>query len=163
MIEGFSYIADMRTHTLVIGSMPSVASLGAGKYYAHKHNLFWKLCFEAFGMPFDAPCFGAKAELLLSHGIGLWDAVKSCEREGSGDADIKAIVPNDFAALFSRYPGINRLLFNGQAAFKLFKRYNGEFLDKKEYSVLPSTSPANASIPLSERKRAWLEALRKTI
>lgn len=160
MPQSFSYIADDKTRTLIIGSMPGIASLEAAQYYAHKHNLFWKLLFEATGTPYEAPDFEFKKKTLLTYGFGLWDAAQSCTREGSLDADIKNAVPNDFAGLFNRYPGIVRLLFNGQTAFKLFKRFNSALLEEKTYLVLPSTSPANASIPLAERRQKWLEALR---
>lgn len=160
MPESFDHIADERTTTLIIGSMPGIASLEAGQYYAHKQNLFWKFVFEAFGAEFAAPDFDTKVSLLLTNGFGLWDAAKSCVRDGSLDTNIKNAVPNDFAALFKKYPQINRLLFNGQKAFQLFKRFHGNLLIGRDYIVLPSTSPANASIPLSERRRLWMEALR---
>ncbi len=159
MPESFDYIVDEHTTTLIIGSMPGAASLAAGEYYAHKQNLFWKFVFEAFGAAFDSPDFETKVSLLLAHGFGLWDAAKSCVREGSLDTNIKNVEPNDFAALFRRHTQIKRLLFNGQKAFQLFKRFHGGLLDGRDYVVLPSTSPANASIPFSERRRLWTEAL----
>lgn len=161
MPESFDYIVNDKTHTLVIGSMPGIASLNAGEYYAHKHNLFWKLVFEAFKEEYAVPDFETKINLLLSHGIGLWDAAKSCSRNGSLDTNIKNVIPNNFQFLFSEYPHIRRLLFNGQKAFQLFKKYNSSLLVKREYIVLPSTSPANASIPLALRKQVWIDALTK--
>ena len=67
--------------------------------------------------------------------------------------------PNVFAALFALYPEIERLRFNGQAAFKLFCRFNKGLLEGRTWEVLPSTSPANASIPLAVRREKWLAAL----
>lgn len=162
MPHSFSYIADDRTRALVIGSMPGEASLAAGEYYAHRHNLFWRFVFEAYGEPFDPkapPAYGIKTGLLLAHGVGLWDAAESCAREGSLDSDIRNAMPNDFAALFALYLEIERLLFNGQAAFKLFCRFNKGLLEGRTWEVLPSTSPANASIPLAARREKWLAAL----
>ena len=162
MPHSFSYIADERTRALVIGSIPGEASLAAGEYYAHRHNLFWRFVFEAYGEPFDPkapPAYGIKTGLLLAHGVGLWDAAESCAREGSLDSDIRDAMPNDFAALFALYPEIERLLFNGQAAFKLFCRFNKGLLEGRTWEVLPSTSPANASIPLAVRREKWLAAL----
>lgn len=160
MLQSFNYIADTHTHTLVIGSMPGTTSLAANEYYAHRQNLFWKLVFEAYGESFENPDFATKTSLLLRHGVGLWDAAQSCWRQGSLDVNIKNAVPNDFATLFERYPQIKRLLFNGQTAFKIFKRFNGGLLENRNYLILPSTSPANASIPLARRRQLWLEALR---
>lgn len=161
MPESFDYIVDHNTRTLVIGSMPGIASLHAGEYYAHKQNLFWRFVYEAFNEVYDSPDFKAKTTLLLTHGFGLWDAAKSCSRQGSLDTHIKDVIPNNFPALFHKYPHIKRLLFNGQKAFQLFKKYHSAFLNEKEYAILPSTSPANASIPLSFRKQIWIEALTK--
>lgn len=159
MLHSFDFIADEMTTTLVIGSMPGVASLEAAEYYAHKHNLFWRFVFEAFGEEYHTPSYAQKIALLKAHHIGLWDAAKSCVREGSLDTNIKDVTANDFQALFLMYPNIKRLLFNGQKAFQLFKRFHGALLDDVQYIVLPSTSPANASIPLALRRRVWFEAL----
>ena len=117
MPHSFFYIADERTRALVIGSMPGEASLAAGEYYAHRHNLFWRFVFEAYGEPFDPkapPAYGIKTGLLLAHGVGLWDAAESCAREGSLDSDIRDAMPNDFAALFALYPEIERLCLTGR-------------------------------------------------
>lgn len=161
MLHSFDYIADDMTTTLIIGSMPGEASLTANEYYAHKYNLFWRFVFEAFGKEYHAPEYKEKILLLTTHRFGLWDAAKSCVRNGSLDTNIKNVEPNDFKALFQIYPNINRLLFNGQKAFQLFKRFHGDLLEKFDYVVLPSTSPANASIPLDKRRQVWFEALLK--
>ena len=163
MPQSFAYIADERTVRLVIGSMPGAASLAAGEYYAHKHNLFWRFAFEAYGAAFDVsqpPAYALKTSLLREHGTGLWDAAAFCQREGSLDAAIKNAAPNDFPALLSRYPQIECLLFNGQTAHKLFRRFYPELLEAKRWLLLPSTSPANASVPLAVRREKWLAALR---
>lgn len=160
MLHSFNFIADEMTTTLIIGSMPGVVSLEAAQYYAHKHNLFWRFVFEAFGEEYNAPSYERKIALLKAHHIGLWDAAKSCVREGSLDTNIKNVEPNDFGTLFQMYPNIQRLLFNGQKAFQLFKRFHRELLDTTQYIVLPSTSPANASIPLTLRQRVWIETLK---
>ena len=159
MPKSFNYIADKNTETLIIGSMPGVASLDAGEYYAYPHNFFWRFVFEAFDENFNIPTYKQKTELLLRHHIGLWDAAQSCVRDGSLDSHIKEVTPNDFKTLFVHYPNIKCLLFNGQKAFQLFKKFNSNLLDTKEYKILPSTSPANASIPLEIRRKLWLDAL----
>lgn len=125
--------------------------------------MFWRFVFEAYGELFDPkapPAYGVKTGLLLAHGVGLWDAAESCAREGSLDSDIRDAVPNDFAALFALRPGIGRLLFKGQAAFKLFCRFNKGLLEGRSWEVLPSTSPANAVHTAGGRGRNGLAALR---
>lgn len=160
MPKSFDYIVNEKTTTLIIGSMPGVASLEAGEYYAHPQNLFWRFVFEAFEEDFNAPDYLHKTTLLLQHSIGLWDAAKTCVRDGSLDSNIKDVSPNDFYSLFLAYPKIERLLFNGKKAFDLFKRFHAPLLSGKTYLVLPSTSPANASIPLAKRRSLWFAALK---
>jgi len=159
MLHSFNYIADEHTSTLIIGSMPGIASLEAHQYYAHKQNFFWRFIFEAFNENFDNPSYAEKINFLILHRIGLWDAAQTCIREGSLDSHIKNVVPNDFKVLFDIHPNISRLLFNGQKAFQLFKHFNGELLYHKQFMILPSTSPANASIPFNKKKALWIEAL----
>lgn len=159
MPQSFDFIVNKQTITLIIGSMPGIKSLNAQEYYAHKQNLFWKFVFEAFREKFDNPSYAMKINLLLQHHCGLWDAAQSCVREGSLDTNIKNVKPNDFDMLFACYPHIKRLLFNGQKAFQLFCRFHKDLLKDKDYLVLPSTSPANASIPLDKRRQVWLDAL----
>jgi hypoxanthine-DNA glycosylase len=159
MPQSFDFIVNEQTDTLIIGSMPGIKSLDAHEYYAHKQNLFWRFVFEAFRENFDNPSYAQKTTLLLQHHCGLWDAAQSCIRQGSLDTNIKNVKPNDFKILFELYPNIKRLLFNGQKAFQLFYRFNKYLLKNKEYIILPSTSPANASIPLEKRRKLWLTAL----
>lgn len=162
MIQSFDFIADERTEILVIGSMPGVASLNAQQYYAHPRNLFWMFLFEAFATPYNPltpPTYDEKITFALQHHIGFWDAAHTCSRTGSLDTHIKNVVPNDFQRLFSLYPQIHTLLFNGKTAFNLFSRFYQSLLTDKKYFILPSTSPANASIPLDEKRELWMKAL----
>ena len=159
MPQSFDFIVNEQTTTLIVGSMPGVKSLDAHEYYAHKQNLFWRFVFEAFSENFDNPDYTEKKAFLLKHHLGLWDAAYTCIRDGSLDAHIKNVEPNDFQMLFMLYPNIKRLLFNGQKAFLLFYRFHKNLLDNKDYLILPSTSPANASIPLNKKREIWVTAL----
>ena len=72
--KGFLPIADRRARVLVLGSMPSEASLAAGEYYAFRHNQFWRIAGEICGVAPDAPYARRKAAL-KRRGIALWDVV----------------------------------------------------------------------------------------
>jgi hypoxanthine-DNA glycosylase len=72
------------------------------------------------------------------------------------DSDIKHARPNDFEKLFRDCPDIRRVFFNGQTAHKLFVKHSREMcLPELELILLPSTSPANASISYEKKLEAW--------
>ncbi len=159
MLQSFEPFVDKKTRILVIGTMPGEASLNAGEYYAYKHNVFWRLASELFNeqRPFDD--YAQKLSCLRKQAIGLWDNLRFCERCGSLDSNIKNAVPNNFEKLFKEYPSICRLAFNGQQSYKFFKKFHPQLLDKYQYFVLPSTSPANASISYDKKLELWREAV----
>lgn len=152
--------ADARV--LILGSMPGVASLAAGRYYAHPRNQFWPLLGTVLG--FDASLdYADRLRRLQDAGIALWDVLLHCERPGSLDSAIRAAgrVPNDLAALLVRMPALRLVLFNGQAAAKLFHRHvplaTGSPLRVER---LPSTSPAHAGVSFDAKLALWRTALR---
>ena len=156
-IVAFPPVAGPDAEILILGSMPSVASLEEGFYYGHPRNAFWRILSEVYGV---APprTVGEKRALLLSRRIALWDALTACRREGSLDSAIREPELNDFCGLFLRCPGIRRVLFNGNTACRLFMKAGKPFLEGKSWAIMPSTSPAYT---LSyERKLAlWRQAL----
>jgi TDG/mug DNA glycosylase family protein len=156
-IRSFPPIAGPNAHTLILGSMPGVASLTAGQYYAHARNGFWTILGQLVG--FDAQLdYTARVERLINAGIAVWDVLQSCERRGSLDARIQRAVANDFSTFFGSHPGVVRVCFNGATAHALFRRHVIPTLDDapgRSYVRLPSTSPANAGIALSAKLDAW--------
>jgi TDG/mug DNA glycosylase family protein len=111
-LRGFAPIADENSRILILGSMPSVASLRKGQYYGHPQNAFWRLMPALLGEPFTED-YAQRTAMLLRHGVALWDVLKSCEREGSLDSNIKRPEVNDFAAFFDAHPRISRVYLNG--------------------------------------------------
>src|ERR1700741_1647656 len=97
-IRGFPPIADSRARVLVLGSMPSEASLAAGEYYAFRHNQFWRIAGALCGFEPGASYARRQAGLKPAR-VALWDVLASCVRPGSLDADIEedSIRVNDFA------------------------------------------------------------------
>jgi len=160
LLHGFAPIADARARVLVLGSMPSAASLAAGQYYAHPRNLFWPIAGELLG--FDpALDYAARCDALRRHGVALWDVLASCTRPGSLDSAIveSSIVANDFAEFLAGHSRIRAIFFNGAKAEQAFARYARGAIEARLEGVrltrLPSTSPANASIPLARKRAAW--------
>jgi len=160
MLTSFEPVVNRETTTLIIGTMPGVASLKAQEYYGNKRNVFWTLLFDILGEKHTELTYSARLNVLLKHQIGLWDSLAACEREGSLDSNIRKGVPNDFPALFLRYPSINRLLFNGKNSFQFYVQAYG-VPETMEYHLLPSTSPANAMKNYAEKKLLWQKALDK--
>ncbi len=159
MLQSFAPIADENTKILIIGTMPSAASLAVGEYYAHSRNIFWRLMTDIFNSGQYTINFSVKTQRLLCRHIGLWDALKSCERQTSSDNDIYSEQPNDFRAFLASHPNIKTLLFNGQKAFLFFKKYHHDLLADINCVVLPSTSPANARLTYQQKLAIWRRVL----
>lgn len=161
--KGFQPIEDARARVLILGSMPSEASLAAGEYYAFRHNQFWRIAGEICGIAADAP-YARRAAALKRRRIALWDVVESCVRPGSLDAAIRddTVRVNDFAAFLAAHPGIRRVCFNGRKAESAWRRRVQPALPaarKLEYRLLPSTSPAHAGMGYRSKLRVWRNAI----
>ncbi len=155
-LAGFPPIGDDHTHTLILGSFPGVASLAATQYYAHPRNQFWRLLGAVIGKPLHEYAYHTRLERLLKDGIGLWDMLAACEREGSLDAAIRDASPNDFDAFHTRFPKLRRVCFNGKTSGKF-----APVLSAAGYStlVLPSSSAANAILSFDQKLRVWRDIL----
>jgi hypoxanthine-DNA glycosylase len=157
-VRSFAPVADAAATRLILGSMPGVASLQAGEYYAHPRNLFWRILGELLGFDPGLPYAGRTAAL-ASAGIALWDVLKVCTRAGSLDA---AIVTgsgeaNDLPAFFARHPRVRRVYFNGATAEQCYRRLVLPLLPAAPlaYARLPSTSPAHAALGYDQKRAAW--------
>lgn len=153
----FEPVTAPDAHTLILGSMPSVQSLADGFYYAHPRNAFWRILAELFECP-QPQSIDEKKRLITDHRLALWDSIHSCCRPGSLDSSIRAVEPNDFAALFARCPEIRRICFNGRTAYAQFAAHAGEFLAGRQALLLPSTSPAY-TMKYEEKCKIWREAI----
>jgi double-stranded uracil-DNA glycosylase len=119
---------------------------------------------ELTGISTDLP-YEDRLKRLRKSGIALWDVCASAERVGALDAKIqfKTIVPNDFPSFFDAHKCIELICFNGKAAERLFCRKALADLPPAAKTlrreVLPSTSPAFASMRFEEKLSRWREAL----
>ncbi len=157
-IRSFAPIADRNARILILGSMPGVASLAAGQYYAHPQNAFWRIIAEL--LQFDAAsAYAVKVQSLTSAQIALWDVLRSCKRAGSLDAMIEpdTQITNDFRTFFDAHKKIKQVFFNGAKAEACFKRHVLRQIDGGaiRYTRLPSTSPAHASLSFKQKLAAW--------
>ena len=153
MIKSFDPVFNQNCKILILGSCPSIKSLEQGEYYAHKQNRFWRVMFAICGVqPTDD--YNAKKQMLLNHGIGLWDTIGLCERVGSLDSDITNAVPNDIPALIKNGK-VRCIVLNGNKAKSMFKHK----IEGVDIICLPSTSPANAKYSFDKLLQIWQNAI----
>jgi len=159
-IHSFPPVSGPAADRLILGSMPGKASLAANQYYAHPRNLFWPIIEILFDIPADLP-YEARCRQLAEQGVALWDVLRTCTRSSSLDSDIleASIVPQDFDGFLRAHPRIGVIFFNGAKAESVWRRHVGPTLPDDLAAIptsrLPSTSPANASIPYPVKLRQW--------
>lgn len=149
--KGFPPVVDAGIETLILGSFPSVASLGKAQYYGHPQNHFWRLVGTVIGEPLPEMEYERRLRTLLAHRIGLWDVIGACSRKGSLDSDIRNPRHNDFGRVTRIAKRLRRVCFNGKTAGRM-EAVLGE--RGFETVVLPSSSPAN-TMRFDEKLRQW--------
>jgi hypoxanthine-DNA glycosylase len=154
--RGFPPVAREDARVLILGSLPSEASLSVGEYYAHPRNAFWTIMRVIAGAEGG---YAARCHALQARGIAVWDVLSSSVRPGSLDADIdmNTAVPNDFEQFLAGHEDIRLVCFNGRKAQQMFQRRVQPLLPEFDFevSLLPSTSPAHASLTLAEKLATW--------
>lgn len=160
-VRSFIPIIAPGSRILILGTMPGVKSLEKREYYGHPRNAFWKIIYAVFGRAVEED-YRDRCAFLENSGIALWDVIESCRRPGSSDSAIKSAQPNDIKKLVEEHRAITAILFNGQAAEKIYRRLIGhDALPAIAYHVLPSTSPAN-TMKYEEKFRRWRNAIRES-
>jgi double-stranded uracil-DNA glycosylase len=149
------------------GINPGRFSAAAAAHFANPRNDFWRLLHEA---GFTPRLYEPSQQFdLLGLGIGLTNAAY---RTTKGSGDLRRA---DFAGSRERLERLALELSPRAIAFVGKEAYRGTFGERPELGpqqrtiddvglfVLPSTSPANAAVPYSDRLewfaelRAWLE------
>ncbi|WP_397572722.1 DNA-deoxyinosine glycosylase [Silanimonas sp.] len=159
-IASFAPAIPAAPRALVLGSMPGLASLRAGRYYAHPRNAFWPLMQALFAVPSRAP-YAERIAALGEAGVALWDVLAECEREGSLDSAIApaSVAVNDIPGLLANHVGLRVIALNGGTAARLFDRHVAPALGSRLAAMrvlrLPSTSPAHAARSFMEKAEAW--------
>jgi double-stranded uracil-DNA glycosylase len=158
--HGFPPVVGRRARVLILGSLPGQASLAARQYYAQPRNAFWKIMGEICGAG-PALEYRERLDHLTENAIALWDVLAAGERPGSLDSAIvrRTAVSNDFVSLFRAQPDIRVVCFNGRTAHDLYQRRVLGTLPAEirllPQRILPSTSPAHASLSLARKLEAW--------
>ena len=154
----FAPVYNEHSRALILGTWPSPKSREMSFYYGHPQNRFWPMLAALTGEPVPArEDIEAKKQIILRHGLALWDTLESCTITGASDASIKDVEPNDLAALVNRL-GVQAIFCNGATSGRLYRKY-AQPLTGLEAVVLPSTSPANAAFTMPRLLDAWGTAL----
>jgi len=150
-VESFPPIVSRHSRVLILGSMPGQASLRAGQYYAHPRNHFWPLLSAVTGTPLTALPYRRRLTAMRVCGIGLWDAIVACRRQGSLDGAIRDAEPAQAGRVRRAAPGLVLVCFNGQTAARALPSWRDA-----GYATLalPSSSPAYTR-PFAEKLAAW--------
>ena len=150
----FGPLYGPESRILILGSFPSVKSREQNFFYGHPQNRFWKVIAALYDreVPKTIP---EKRELILSHGLALWDSIASCVITGSSDASIREVRPNDLRIILDNSP-IERIYCNGRKSYEMYEKYILPEIGR-EAGCLPSTSPANAQWSLEKLIDAWKE------
>lgn len=158
--ESFAPISTLRSHTLILGSMPGIRSLAAEQYYAHPQNVFWQILGDIYGAP--VMTYQQRIALIRKNHLALWDVLKFCRRRGSLDnrIDSASIEVNDFDFFLRTRPLIRRVFFNGTKAEQEFKKrvipaLSAAVIARLALKRLPSTSPAHATLRPVDKMKAW--------
>lgn len=159
-LTGLAPVIDAGVRILVLGSFPGAASLAAGQYYAHPRNQFWRLISAVVGEDLATLPYAERLPRLLAHGVGLWDVLGECEREGSLDSNIRKPAANDFKRLRELCPLLETVGFNGQASGKFAPQF-----DAAGYRtlVLPSSSPAHMAMSFEQKLLVWAGLIKTSV
>ena len=158
----FEPVYNVRSRALILGTWPSPKSREMAFYYGHPQNRFWPMMAALTGEPVPArEDIEAKKQIILRHGLALWDTLERCTITGAADASIKDAVPNDIAALLAKAP-IEAVFCNGATAHRIYTKY---LLPVSGIPAvkLPSTSPANAACRPEKLREVWGAALKDYI
>jgi hypoxanthine-DNA glycosylase len=168
-VESFPPQVGAGCRVLVLGTVPSLRSLELRQSYGHAQNLFWPFMGQLFDAGPEQP-YAQRIARLHARGVGIWDVLERCERPGSLDSSIRpdSEIPNDIPGLLVAQPSITAIALNGAKALQVFERRIAGSIDPGRYAqltvlALPSTSPANASIPRAAKFQRWSELLSWTL
>lgn len=156
----FPPIAGADARVLILGSLPGQMSLQRQQYYALPRNAFWAIMGQLVGAGPESP-YAQRTQTLVERRIALWDVCAVAERAGSLDSAIlrASVVPNDFAGFLGRHADIRLICFNGAKAAELYRRLVDPALHAAlrdiPTRVLPSTSPAHASMSFDDKLTHW--------
>ena len=149
--RGLAPVLDARARVLILGSFPSETSLAARQYYAHPRNHFWPILGALLDEPLAELPYTQRLARVRERGVGLWDTIVACERDGSLDAAIRNAERAEIARVRRIARGLRAVAFNGGTAARAAPAWRAA-----GYATLalPSTSPAY-TLAVADKRAAW--------
>lgn len=144
--RGLGPVVDAKSGVLILGTLPGDESLRRQRYYSNPTNHFWALLADVFGVS-PGVGYADRLDFLADHGIALWDVLQSAQRPGSSDRAIADPGPNDFAELFTTFPALRRVGFNGTRAESLWRTYVRVQTDVPHATLVTATLPSSSGTP----------------
>jgi TDG/mug DNA glycosylase family protein len=150
--QGFLAVHGESVEVLILGRFPSRQSLEKKEYYGSPQNHFWRIIEALFNIDRHLS-YALRISRLTEHRIALWDILSGCCSDGSADVLIREPVFNDLAGFPRAHPAIHLVALNGITAGRYYHQMTVSM--QVPAMILPSTSPANARVPLTEKVKAW--------
>ena len=155
LVHPFKPIVFKDTEILILGSFPSIKSFENNFYYAHPRNQFWKILHNVTQYPVNNR--DQKIWLLKECKLGLWDMIRTCQRDNSLDTSLESEEVNDIAQFLEENPSIKKVAFTGKKSEALFKTHFSHLAIETVY--LPSPSAAYAKMSLEDKIKIYKEKL----
>jgi TDG/mug DNA glycosylase family protein len=153
-VRSFDAVLGDCPYVLILGTMPGEQSRDMVRYYEDPRNYFWRLISAVLGER-EPENYEGRIEMLKRRHVALWDSLRSCNRPGSLDKNIREEEPNDIAALLDSNPTIRDIVFNGKKPEKMYFKYN-QWRDNLHYLRLLSSSGSVAKT-FEYRLQKWLD------
>ena len=160
LLCSFPPIAAADARVLVLGTMPSIASLAKQQYYGHPQNAFWPIMGRLFGAGRELPYEERKRILCeTAWRCGTCCASVTAREASTRRSDVESESPNDFVAFFrdasGRFAHVLQRPESGNGISPACAA-DGRGLDREfRYVRLPSTSPAHAGRTFEQKLAAW--------
>lgn len=156
-LHSFHPFVDSKSKIIILGTMPGPEALRKKEYYGFSGNHFWKIMADLFNKGKQLRDYSEKISLLQKNHIALWDVYSQCERATAADGAIRNGRLNNIPRLLTKHPHIRRVFVNGCTAERI---YNKHFLPLTglRATLLPSTSPAHASLSYPRKLALWKSA-----
>ncbi len=143
-----------------MGTFPGIRALEKREYYGNPNNHFWEIIGYCLDVPdFNELPYEKRLSILKKNKIGLWDAIRNCERETSLDVKIEKEEYNDLSVLRKECPQLEKIVLSSK--FMLQTRRRKNILEGTGIPYMAAASPSRRYvIPLEEKKRIWKNAIR---